>query len=97
MPTCIAAPPPCCSAPRPAPGLRTALEAPDRIDELFVERAAQPVGKRLHVLAGEEKLTETVTYTPNAAGAAAGGTAPALQFRRHRRALLAAAAASATC
>ncbi len=48
-------------------GLRTALEAPDRIDELFVERAAQPVSKRLHVLAGEEKLTETVGYTPDAA------------------------------
>ena len=27
------------------PGLRTALEAPDRIDELFVERAAQPVSE----------------------------------------------------
>jgi pilus assembly protein CpaE len=49
------------------PGLRTLLEAPDRIDELFVERAAQPVSKRLHVLAGEEKLTQTVTYAPNAA------------------------------
>jgi len=49
------------------PGLRTALEAPDRIDELFVERAAQPVSKRLHVLAGEEKLTETVNYCPQAA------------------------------
>jgi pilus assembly protein CpaE len=48
-------------------GLRTALEAPDRIDELFVERAAQPVSKRLHVLASEEKLTETVGYTPDAA------------------------------
>jgi pilus assembly protein CpaE len=50
------------------PGLRTVLEAPDRIDELFVERAAQPVSKRLHVLAGEEKLTELVTYSQNAAG-----------------------------
>jgi pilus assembly protein CpaE len=49
------------------PGLRTALEAPDRIDELLVERAAQPVSKRLHVLAGEEKLTESVNYTQNAA------------------------------
>jgi pilus assembly protein CpaE len=49
------------------PGLRTALEAPERIDELFVERAAQPVNKRLHVLAGEEKLTESLSYTPNAA------------------------------
>ena len=49
------------------PGLRTALEAPDRIDELFVERAAQPVSKRLHVLACEEKLTETVSCSQNAA------------------------------
>jgi pilus assembly protein CpaE len=48
-------------------GLRTALEAPDRIDELFVERAAQPVTKRLHVLAGEEKLSETVAYNQTAA------------------------------
>ena len=48
-------------------GLRTVLEAPDRIDELFVERAAQPVSKRLHVLAGEEKLADAVTYTQNAA------------------------------
>jgi pilus assembly protein CpaE len=50
------------------PGLRTVLEAPDRIDELFVERAAQPVSKRLHVLAAEEKLSESVTYTQNAGG-----------------------------
>jgi pilus assembly protein CpaE len=50
------------------PGLRTVLEAPDRIDELFVERAAQPVSKRLHVLAAEEKLSETVSYTQNAGG-----------------------------
>jgi pilus assembly protein CpaE len=50
------------------PGLRTVLEAPDRIDELFVERAAQPVSKRLHVLAAEEKLGETVSYTQNAGG-----------------------------
>ena len=49
------------------PGLRTALEAPDRIDELFVERAAQPVSKRLHVLAGEEGLAETINHAPNAA------------------------------
>jgi pilus assembly protein CpaE len=50
------------------PGLRTALEAPDRIDELLVERSAQPVVKRVHVLASEEKLTEAVNYAPNAAG-----------------------------
>jgi len=49
-------------------GLRTALETPDRIDELFVERAAQPLAERLHVLAGEEQLTEQPAY---AAGGAA--------------------------
>ncbi len=48
-------------------GLRTALEAPDRIDDLFVERTAQPVSKRLHMLAAEENLTETITHAPDAA------------------------------
>ena len=41
------------------PGLRTALETPQRIDELFIERSAQPVTERLHVLSGEESLSET--------------------------------------
>ncbi|MDE8346895.1 MAG: histidine kinase [Acidocella sp.] len=49
------------------PGLRMALEAPDRIDPLFVERAAQPVAERLHVLASEEKLNDPLTYAPGAA------------------------------
>ncbi|MDE2239247.1 MAG: histidine kinase [Rhodospirillales bacterium] len=49
------------------PGLRMALETPDRIDTLFIERAAQPVAERLHVLASEEKLTEPVNYAPGAA------------------------------
>jgi pilus assembly protein CpaE len=48
------------------PGLRMALETPQRIDELFVERAAQPVGERLHVLAGEENLAEQPGYEPGA-------------------------------
>ena len=48
-------------------GLRTALETPSRIDELFVERAAQPVSERLHVLAGEEKLTDQPSAVPGAA------------------------------
>jgi pilus assembly protein CpaE len=57
---------------RTGPGLRTALETPDRIDSLFVERAAQPVsaaavGTRLHVLAGEEKLDAQLAYAPDAA------------------------------
>jgi pilus assembly protein CpaE len=49
------------------PGLRMALETPDRIDPLFVERAAQPVSERLHVLASEEKLNEPMNYSPGAA------------------------------
>ena len=49
------------------PGLRMALETPDRIDPLFVERAAQPVAERLQVLASEEKLTEPLNYAPGAA------------------------------
>jgi pilus assembly protein CpaE len=37
-------------------GLRTILESPDRLDELFLERTAQPAGERLFVIAGEESL-----------------------------------------
>jgi pilus assembly protein CpaC len=49
-------------------GLRTALETPQRIDELFIERSAQPVTERLHVLSGEENLTDQISYEPGAAG-----------------------------
>lgn len=49
------------------PGLRMALETPDRIDPLFVERAAQPVAERLQVLASEEKLNDPLSYAPGAA------------------------------
>ncbi len=49
------------------PGLRTALETPQRIDELFIERSAQPVTDRLHVLSGEENLTDQISYAPGAA------------------------------
>ena len=49
-------------------GLRTALETPQRIDELFIERSAQVVTERLHVLSGEENLLEQVKYEPGAAG-----------------------------
>ena len=48
-------------------GLRTAIEAPARIDELFVERVSQPAGDRLHLLAGEERLTDQPNYTPGGA------------------------------
>jgi pilus assembly protein CpaE len=49
-------------------GLRMALEAPERIDALLAERAAQPVAERLHVLAGDEQLTTKLNYAPGAAG-----------------------------
>jgi len=62
---------------RTGQGLRTALETPARIDELFVERAAQPAMSRLHVLAGEEKLAEQPAY-------AAGATTKLLDALRRR-------------
>lgn len=48
-------------------GLRMALEAPERIDALLAERAAQPAGDRLHVLSGEEKLADLPEHAPGAA------------------------------
>ena len=47
---------------KPSSGLRTALEIPERIDELSVERATQQVAERLHVLAGEENLTKQLSF-----------------------------------
>lgn len=54
---------------RLGPGLRMALEAPDRIDSLLAERAAQPVADRLHVLASEEKLSTEAMHGTGAAAA----------------------------
>jgi len=53
-------------------GLRTVLETPDRLDELFIERSAQPIencptAERLHVLAGATRLTDDLAYAPGAA------------------------------
>jgi pilus assembly protein CpaE len=53
---------------KPGPGLRMALEAPERIDALLAERAAQTAAERFDVLAGDEQLTTKLNY---AAGAAA--------------------------
>lgn len=44
---------------KPRPGLRVALENPARVDDLFIDRTAQPVGERLHVLSGEGRLADT--------------------------------------
>lgn len=49
------------------PGLRTALETPQRLDELFIDRAAQPVTERLTVLAGEEPLVDQPVFAVGAA------------------------------
>ncbi|MSP02524.1 MAG: hypothetical protein EXR07_15960 [Acetobacteraceae bacterium] len=54
---------------QPGPGLRMALEAPDRIDSLLAERAAQPAADRLHVLAAEEKISSQTNHAPGAAQA----------------------------
>jgi pilus assembly protein CpaE len=54
---------------RPGPGLRLALEAPERIDSLLAERAAIPAADRLHVLAAHEKLTTPLSYAPGTAAA----------------------------
>ena len=43
------------------------METPQRIDELFIERSAQPVSDRLHVLSGEEGLGEQINYQEGAA------------------------------
>ncbi|WP_419728287.1 AAA family ATPase [Lichenicola sp.] len=53
-------------------GLRTAMETPDRVDELFIERSAQILdtsiaANRLSVLASEERLTEPLFYEAGAA------------------------------
>ena len=48
-------------------GLRTALESPQRLDELFVDRAAQPVTERLAILAGEEPLADQPVFAEGAA------------------------------
>ena len=48
-------------------GLGTALESPERVDQLLIERATQPAGERLHVLAGQELLERQVDYKPDSA------------------------------
>ncbi len=62
---------------QPGPGLRVALEAPERLDSLLAERAAQPAADRLHVLAGEE----SVAIQPNPAPGAAKVLLDALRSR----------------
>ncbi len=53
----------------PGSGLRLALEAPERLDALLAERAAQPAAERLHVLSGQEDLALQPSFAPGAAAA----------------------------
>ena len=51
----------------PGRGLSAVLQAPERIDTLLAERAAQPVGDRLHVLATQEPLNDIPDLAPGSA------------------------------
>lgn len=52
---------------QPGPGLRAALEQPDRIDALLAERVALLAAERLHVLAANEPLGTEADMAPEAA------------------------------
>jgi pilus assembly protein CpaE len=43
----------------PSPGLREALEDPERVDDFFVDRAVVKLGERLSILGAEEPLDDT--------------------------------------
>ena len=51
---------------KPGRGLREAIEAPERVDGLFLERAMQPASDRLDVLATEEPIVPPVAQNPRA-------------------------------
>jgi pilus assembly protein CpaE len=48
---------------QPGPGLRIALENPDRADELFLERAAIEVNERVRLIAADEALNAELHIT----------------------------------
>jgi pilus assembly protein CpaE len=49
---------------KPGSGLRIALEAPERVDSLFLERAAIPVADRVRVIAAEEPMESDPGASP---------------------------------
>ncbi len=49
-------------------GLAVALQSPERVDQLLLERSTQSAGDRLHVLAGQENLDSALDYQPGSAG-----------------------------
>jgi pilus assembly protein CpaE len=51
-----------------AKGLTTALEMPERIDDMLIERLAQPVTDRVHLIAGREPVQRDIEYSPGSCG-----------------------------
>lgn len=51
----------------PSRGLREALEKPDRIDSLFIDRVVTRLGKQIAVLSAEEALHDTLTVSDQSA------------------------------
>jgi pilus assembly protein CpaE len=51
----------------PTRGLLTALEDPDRVDNMLIERVTQHAGDRLHLLAAQETLTQEINYAQGGA------------------------------
>lgn len=49
---------------RPGPGLRAALEAPEHVDGLLLDRVALAIGDRLRVIAAEEPMDADPAPTP---------------------------------
>jgi pilus assembly protein CpaE len=47
---------------KPLTGLSEALEAPERVDQLLLERSTQQASERLHVMAAMEPMTRAVGY-----------------------------------
>lgn len=52
---------------KPSRGLRSVLDAPERIDETLIERTVQRLGERLHVLESLEPLGEAPDPSPGTA------------------------------
>jgi pilus assembly protein CpaE len=48
-------------------GLVAALESPDRLDTIMLERVSQRVGERLHLLAAQEDFNKPIQYVPGSA------------------------------
>jgi len=48
-------------------GLMSALESPERVDRMLIDRIAQPVGDRVHLISSLEPVTRQLDYNPASA------------------------------